>query len=249
MNRTRILAFKNKPPTPVELIPKCIISPPPPSKIPKPRHHIPQSSERTLDAPDILDDFYLNLLDWGCGNVLSITLGNSVYLLNADDNSTAELVTVDEEDGPVTSVAWALDGRHLAIGWSNFHVQLWDSHSSRMNIKRWTSGTSGSLSWNNHILTIRGMDGRIVNNDVRVRSRRATTTLGCCIWRKVQMGALWLLQQGLLQQGTRLSDFGMFLELHSLPNQRRKPIVSPLLLSIVFAEDARRGYNVKYLAF
>jgi len=102
----------------------------------------------------------------------------------------------------------------------------------------------GSLSWNNHILTIRGMDGRIVNNDVRVRSHRATTTLGCCIWRKVQMGALWL-----LQQGTRLSDFGMFLELHSLPNQRRKPIVSPLLLSIVFAEDARRGYNVKYLAF
>jgi len=91
-----------------------------------------QSSERTLDAPDILDDFYLNLLDWGCGNVPSITLGNSVYLLNADDNSTAELVTVDEEDGPVTSVAWALDGRHLAIGWSNFHVQLWDSHSSRM---------------------------------------------------------------------------------------------------------------------
>ena len=27
----------------------------------------------------------------------------------------------------------------------------------------------GSLSWNNHILTTGGMDGRIVNNDVRVR--------------------------------------------------------------------------------
>lgn len=91
-----------------------------------------QSSERTLDAPDILDDFYLNLLDWGSGNVLSIALGNTVYLWNADDSSTSELVTVDEEDGPVTSVAWAPDGRHLAIGLNNFHVQLWDSHSSRM---------------------------------------------------------------------------------------------------------------------
>jgi len=85
-----------------------------------------------LDAPDILDDFYLNLLDWGISNVLSIALQNTVYLWNADDSSTAELVTVDEEDGPVTSVAWAPDGRHLAIGLNNSHVQLWDSHSSRM---------------------------------------------------------------------------------------------------------------------
>jgi len=42
MNRTRILAFKNKPPTPVELIPKCILSPPPPTKSSKPRRYIPQ---------------------------------------------------------------------------------------------------------------------------------------------------------------------------------------------------------------
>ncbi|KAK7295491.1 hypothetical protein RJT34_18400 [Clitoria ternatea] len=91
MNRTRILAFKNKPPTPVELVPKAILSPPPQSKSSKPKRYIPQSSERTLDAPDILDDFYLNLLDWGSSNVLSIALGNTVYLWNASNCSTAEL--------------------------------------------------------------------------------------------------------------------------------------------------------------
>lgn len=48
MNRTRILAFKNKPPTPVELIPKCILSPPPPSKSSKPRRHIPQVCKLNL---------------------------------------------------------------------------------------------------------------------------------------------------------------------------------------------------------
>lgn len=130
MNRTRILAFKNKPQPPVELIPKHILSPPPRSKSSKPRRHIPQSSERTLDAPDILDDLYLNLLDWGSGNVLSIALGNTVYLWNASDSSTSELVTVDEEDGPVTSVSWAPDGRHLAIGLNKSHVQIWDSAAS-----------------------------------------------------------------------------------------------------------------------
>lgn len=90
-----------------------------------------QTSERTLDAPDILDDFYLNLLDWGSDNVLSIALENTVYLWNASDSSTSELVTVDEEYGPVTSVSWAPDGRHLAIGLNNSHVQIWDTTASK----------------------------------------------------------------------------------------------------------------------
>lgn len=85
-----------------------------------------------MDAPDILDDFYLNLLDWGTSNVLSIALGNTVYLWNASDSSTAELVTVDDEDGPVTSVSWAPDGRHLAIGLNNSLVQLWDSTATKL---------------------------------------------------------------------------------------------------------------------
>lgn len=91
-----------------------------------------QSSERTLDAPDILDDYYLNLLDWGSSNVLSIALGSTVYLWDAADGSTSELVTIDEESGPVTSVKWAPDGRHIAIGLNNSEVQLWDSTANRL---------------------------------------------------------------------------------------------------------------------
>ncbi|KAG5026251.1 hypothetical protein AAZX31_08G224200 [Glycine max] len=172
MNRTRILAFKSKPRTRrVELIPNSIFSPPPPPISSKHRRHIPQSSERVLDAPDILDDFYLNLLDWGNNNVLSIALGNTVYIWDASYSSTAELVTVDEEEGPVTSVAWAPDGCHVAIGLNNSHVLLWDSNVSRLvrTLRGGHQARVGSLSWNNHILTTGGMDGRIVNNDVRVR--------------------------------------------------------------------------------
>lgn len=85
-----------------------------------------------MDAPDIEDDFYLNLLDWGSSNVLCIALGNIVYLWNASDSSTAELVTVNEEEGPITSVSWAPDGRHLAVGLNNSIVQLWDSTTSKL---------------------------------------------------------------------------------------------------------------------
>ena len=30
--------------------------------------HVPQTQERILDAPDLVDDYYLNLLDWSASN-------------------------------------------------------------------------------------------------------------------------------------------------------------------------------------
>lgn len=94
-----------------------------------------QTSERTLDAPDLLDDYYLNLLDWGSSNVLAIALGTTVYLWDASTGSTSELVTVDDDKGPVTSVNWAPDGRHIAVGLNDSEVQLWDSTANRQVIK------------------------------------------------------------------------------------------------------------------
>ncbi|KAA3475980.1 cell division cycle 20.2, cofactor of APC complex-like [Gossypium australe] len=181
MNRTRILAFKNKPPVPVELFPsEHSTASSHPTKSAKPRRHIPQSSERTLDAPDLVDDFYLNLLDWGSSNVLAIALGNTVYLWDASDSSTSELVTVDDENGPVTSVNWAPDGRHIAIGLNNSEVQLWDSTANRQlrTLRGCHRSRVGSMAWNNHILTTGGMDGQIVNNDVRIRSHVVETYRG-----------------------------------------------------------------------
>lgn len=80
----------------------------------------------------MIDDFYLNLLDWSCSNVVAIALGNYVYLWDASDGSTSELIEISNDDGPVTSVRWAPDGRHLAVGLHNSHVQLWDSLAGKM---------------------------------------------------------------------------------------------------------------------
>ncbi|GJU35466.1 cell division cycle 20.2, cofactor of APC complex-like protein [Tanacetum coccineum] len=171
MNRTRILAFKNKPPTPIEAIPSDLFEPVQQSKPVKARRHIPQSCERTLDAPDLVDDYYLNLLDWGSSNVLAIALANTVYLWDATDGNTSELVTVDDESGPVTSVKWAPDGRHISVGLNSSDVQLYDSSANRLlrTMRGGHQSRVGAIDWNNHILTTGGMDGQIVNNDVRVR--------------------------------------------------------------------------------
>ncbi|WJX50261.1 hypothetical protein P8452_36591 [Trifolium repens] len=175
---TRILAFKNKPPTPKEI--RSPPPPPPQSRSSKPKRHIPKTCERMLDAPYIVDDFCLNLLDWGSTNVISIALENSVYLWNASNSSSSELVTVDDEVGPVTSVSWAPDGRHLAIGLNNSLVQIWDATATKQlrTLRGGHRAQVGSLAWNSHILTTGGMDGKIVNNDLRVRSHIVETYMG-----------------------------------------------------------------------
>lgn len=179
MNRTRILSFKNKPPPSLNhLNDTSPISPKPKSA--KRMRHISQSSERTLDAPEIIDDYYLNLLDWGVTNTLAVALKNSVYLWDASDGSTSELLSTDDDIGPVTSVKWAPDGRHIAVGFNNSEVHLWDSSTHRLlRILREGHGARvGSLDWNNHILTTGSMDSLIINNDVRIRSHIIGTYRG-----------------------------------------------------------------------
>ncbi|ESQ37523.1 hypothetical protein EUTSA_v10002840mg, partial [Eutrema salsugineum] len=178
LNRTRILAFRNKPQVPVKPYSASLLHQQPKSVKPQ-RRHIPQTSERTLDAPDLVDDFYLNLLDWGSANVLAIALDHTVYLWDASSGSTSELVTIDEEKGPVTSVNFALDGRNLAVGLNNSEVQIWDSEASRkLRTLKGHHSRVGSLAWNNHVLTTGGLDGQIIDNDVRIRSHVVGTYRG-----------------------------------------------------------------------
>ncbi|KAI7758217.1 hypothetical protein M8C21_018739 [Ambrosia artemisiifolia] len=179
MNRTRILAFRNKPPTPMDTV-SSDWSSVQPLELVKARRYIPQTSERTLDAPDIQDDYYLNLLDWGSSNVIAIALVNTVYLWDAATGDASELVTVDANIGPVTSVKWAPGGRHISVGLNNSEVQLWDHTTTRLlrTLRGCHRTRVGSLDWNAHIITTGGMDGRIVNNDVRIRSHIVETYSG-----------------------------------------------------------------------
>lgn len=38
---------------------------------------------KVLDAPQLQDDFYLNLMDWSSQNVLAVGLNRSVYIWSA----------------------------------------------------------------------------------------------------------------------------------------------------------------------
>ncbi|KAL4355392.1 hypothetical protein GQ457_06G018550 [Hibiscus cannabinus] len=175
LDLARIFAFKNMPPAAVKPVPWV-----PLTKYAKPRRHIPQGLEDMKDAPGLLDDFHLNLLDWGSGNVLALALGNTVHLWDASTNTASELVTIDDENGPITSVSWSPDGQQIAVGLNNSEIQLWDSTSNRQldTLRGCHRSRVGSMAWNKHILTTGGMDAQIVNNDVRIRSHIVQTYRG-----------------------------------------------------------------------
>lgn len=52
-------------------------------KTPSSTRKIAKKPFKTLDAPFLRDDYYLNLVDWSPNNVLAVALGNSVFMWSA----------------------------------------------------------------------------------------------------------------------------------------------------------------------
>ena len=72
-----------------------------PRKTPRTVSKVPY---KVLDAPDLADDFYLNLVDWGSQNILGVGLGSCVYMWNSTSGRVTKLC--DLTDDTVTSVNW-----------------------------------------------------------------------------------------------------------------------------------------------
>lgn len=49
----------------------------------KKQREIPKLPYKVLDAPDLQDDFYLNLVDWSDYNNLAVCLASTVYIWSA----------------------------------------------------------------------------------------------------------------------------------------------------------------------
>ena len=140
--------------------------------------HIPTAPSRILDAPDLMDDYYLNLVSWSDTNVLAVALSQTVYLWNAGTGDIQELCTFDQ--GPnahISSVKWVQEGGgHLAVGVSSGMTQLWDvNQGKQLRSMDGHSDRVGALSWNRHILSSGSRDTTIVNHDVRVARHQVAT--------------------------------------------------------------------------
>lgn len=131
--------------------------------------YIPTAPDRILDAPDILDDYYLNLVDWNSSNILAAALGANVYLWNAGTGNIEQLLELEGDDY-VCSVSWIQNGDFLAVGTTTGAVELWDcANFKRLRSMAGHSARVGALSWNSHVVSSGARSGQIVHHDVRQR--------------------------------------------------------------------------------
>lgn len=128
---------------------------------------IPTVPQRILDAPGLVDDFYLNLLSWSCKNLLAVALENSVYIWQASAGTVDFLTT---SDSLVTSLSWSNDGYYLSIGKQNGCIEVWDiEENTKLRTMR-IAGNSriATHSWSSHLISNGTINGEIFHNDVRL---------------------------------------------------------------------------------
>jgi cell division cycle protein 20 (cofactor of APC complex) len=185
---SKIVAMKNKAPTPSETFQnnmKVVYSQnrAAPSNMPKRTfRHVSPTPERILDAPDILDDYYTNTLDWSSRNTLGVALGPSVYLWDSATGGINTLCDVSTETSPdnfVSALSWNLDGIHAAVATNDNDIQIWNVERQRcVRVMTGHAARVNCFSWNNHVLSSGSRDTNIFHHDVRAKEHHFATLSG-----------------------------------------------------------------------
>lgn len=173
---TRILAFKPAPPEsskPIDLRSQYNRPLKPAGNInAQNRRRIPSAPERVLDAPGLVDDYYLNLLDWSSGNQVAIGLERSVYIWSAESGSVASLLECPS-DTYISSVKWSGDGAYVGVGLGTGETQIWDvEEGTKLRSMFGHETRVGVMGWNKHILSTGARSGLVFNHDVRVAQHK-----------------------------------------------------------------------------
>ncbi|KAL7919667.1 WD40-repeat-containing domain protein [Trichoderma austrokoningii] len=136
------------------------------------RRRIATAPERVLDAPGLIDDYYLNLLDWSSGNQVAIGLERSVYVWSADEGSVDCLMETTP-DTYISSVKWSEDGAYVGVGLGTGEVQIWDVAESQKIRSMFGHDTRvGVMGWSKHLLSTGARSGLVFNHDVRIAEHK-----------------------------------------------------------------------------
>ncbi|KAK5134693.1 hypothetical protein LTR08_006208 [Meristemomyces frigidus] len=136
------------------------------------RRRVLTAPERVLDAPGLVDDYYLNLLDWSSGNQVAIGLERSVYVWSAESGSVHSLMECPE-DTYIASVKWSGDGAYVAAGLGTGEVQIWDVEDQTKLRSMYGHETRVSvMGWNKHLLSTGARSGLVYNHDVRIANHK-----------------------------------------------------------------------------
>lgn len=142
------------------------------------RRRVLTAPERVLDAPGLVDDYYLNLLDWSSGNQVAIGLERSVYVWSAESGSVSSLLECSPETY-ISSVKWSQDGAYVAAGLGTGEVQIWDVEEGTKLRSMFGHDTRvGVMGWSKHLLSTGSRSGAVYNHDVRIAQHKVAELNG-----------------------------------------------------------------------
>jgi cell division cycle protein 20 (cofactor of APC complex) len=136
------------------------------------RRRVATAPERVLDAPGLVDDYYLNLLDWSSGNQVAIGLERNVYVWSAESGTVNSLLETSP-DTYVSSVKWSGDGAYVSVGLGTGEVQIWDvEEGTKLRSMHGHDTRVGVMGWNKHTLSTGARSGLVFNHDVRIAEHK-----------------------------------------------------------------------------
>ena len=126
---------------------------------------------KILDAPNLQDDFYLNVLDWSHQNLIGVGLENTLYTWSPTTNHTSKIIELDNE-----ALISAVNFNHsnmLSMGENNGTVRIFDVETCKQlyQVKNHT-GRVATIAWNGNLIAtgsrdknINIMDSRFIHNN------------------------------------------------------------------------------------
>ena len=136
------------------------------------RRRVGTAPERVLDAPGLVDDYYLNLLDWSSGNQVAIGLERNVYVWSAESGTVSSLLETSP-DTYVSSVKWSGDGAYVSVGLGTGEIQIWDvEEGTKLRSMHGHDTRVGVMGWNKHTLSTGARSGLVFNHDVRIAQHK-----------------------------------------------------------------------------
>ena len=135
---------------------------------------------KELLTSNLIDDFYLNLLDWSCKDQIAVGCTTSVVLWNNNKTQSEILFNYPYEnleesenyvDKYVSSLIWSNEGDKLAVGHSLGCVEIYDVNKKKL-ISNYGghSGRVGVVSWNGNIISSGSKDCHILTRDIRCKN-------------------------------------------------------------------------------
>ena len=168
---------------------------------------------KILNAPNLMDDFYLNLVDWSSKNDIAVGLGNSVHLYTTNQTQENILFTYNNNtsingsnnniDKYVSSLIISQDGELLAVGNSEGFIEIYDINTQKI-ITSFGGHDSriGVVAWNNNIISSGSKDCSILNRDYRCNNLNSNNIINkLCMHNQEVCGLKWSFDGSQLASG------------------------------------------------